>query len=308
MDNQKLLYGFNDILSRLHNGETLDGLINNLSGGRFANTADFEERFICGEQVDDTYTGDEETLGLCVNILNYFDGLTKTHGETANGSFLVPFENVGAFPFEIDTDAQADFYKTNGSNDYVESVMPEAPYSDGGRSVCGKDVPTYAQMKVLAEKMSAAEWETMNDFDWFNASLDDVAEKLSGLSYPYSNTLRALQSMEAREDFSMVLYQVGDISYDFRAILSESGYPDDWYWYDPLYGDVDGNGAITINDATIIQRAVAEMKQLSAFQTELADVDGDGSVTVQDVTCVQDYLAEFASGFGSAGKSYYEGW
>ena len=33
MDNQKLLYGFNDILSRLHSGETLDGIIYNLTDG-----------------------------------------------------------------------------------------------------------------------------------------------------------------------------------------------------------------------------------------------------------------------------------
>ena len=306
MDNQKLLYGFNDILSRLHKGETLDGLINNLSGGRFANTADFEERFICGEQVDDTYTGDEETLGLCVNILNYFDGLTKTHKKTANGSFLVPFENVGAFPFEIDTDAQADFYKANGSNDYVESVMPDVPYSDGGRSICGKDVPTYAQMEVLAEEMSAAEWDTIKDFDWVKASLDDVAEKLDGLYCTFSNTLRALQCMEGREDFPMALYEAGNVNFDIRAIISQTEYPLDWYWYDPLYGDVDGDGVITVRDATIIQRAGVEMKQLSTFQKELADVDGDGSVTIQDVTCVQTYLAEYSNGFGSTGKAYYE--
>ena len=308
MDNQKLLYGFNDILSRLHSGETLDGIIYNLTDGRFADTADFENRFICGEQVDDAFVGDEETIGLCVNILNYFDGLSKAHGETANGSFLVPFENVGAFPFEIGSDAQADFYKANGSNDYVVSVNPDVPYSDGGRSVCGKDVPTYAQMKVLAEEMSAAEWETIKDFDWVNASIDDAAEKLGGLKYPIFNTQKALQCMEAREDFSMVLYQVGDISYDFRAILSESGYPDDWYWYDPLYGDVDGDGAITISDATIIQRAGIDLKQLSTFQKELADVNGDGRVSVLDTTCIQKYLAEYVSGYGITGKSYYEGW
>ena len=305
MDNQKLLYGFNDILSRLHNGETLDGVIYSLTDGRFADTADFEKRFICGEQVDDAYIGDEETLNLCVNILNYFDGLTKTHGETANGSFLVPFENVGAFPFEIDSDAHAEKYKANGSNDYVESVKPAVPYSDGGRSICGKDVPTYAQMEEFAEEMSAAEWETIKDFDWVNAPIDDAAERLEGLNYPISNTSKALQCMEGREDFLMVLYEVGDISYDFRAIVSESGYPLDWYWYDPLFGDVDGDGAITISDATIIQRAGIDLKQLSTFQKELADVNGDGRVSVLDTTCIQKYLAEYTSGCGKTGESYY---
>lgn len=306
MDNQKLLYGFNDILSRLHSGETLDSIINNLTDGRFEDTADFEDRFICGEQVNDTYSGNEETLGLCVSILNYFDELTKTHGETASGSLLVPFENVGVFPFEIDSDTQSDIYKSNGSNDFVASVKLDVPYSDGGRSICGKDVPTCAQMEALAEENAAAEWEKIKDFDWVHASLDDVAEKLKELTYPISNLLKALQYMEVRDDFSMALVEIGDISFDFSAIIRDSEYPDDWY--DPLYGDVDGDGAITISDATIIQRAGIDLKQLSTFQKELADVNGDGRVSVLDTTCIQKYLAEYVSGYGITGKSYYEGW
>ena len=304
MDNQKLLYGFNEILSRLHDGETLDGIIYSLTDGRFAKTADFEERFICGEQVNGTYSGDEETLGLCVNILNYFDGLTKTHGETASGSLLVPFENVGAFPLDIDSDTQADVYQSNGSNDFAASVKLDAPYSDGGRSICGKDVPTCDQMYVLAEEKAAAEWETIKDFDWVNASLDDVAEQLEGLTCPFSNTLKALEAMESRADFQMALYEISDISFDFSAIVRESGYPFDRY-YEPLYGDVDGDGTITIIDATIIQRALADLHHLSAFQQELADVDSDGEVSVLDATYIQRYLAGIPTERNRTGEPYY---
>ena len=304
MDNQKLLYGFNDILSRLHSGETLDSIINSLTGGRFEDTADFEERFIRGEQVNDTYIGDKETLGLFVKILSYFDGLTKTHGETASGSLLVPFENVGSSPFEIDTDTQADIYRANGSNDFAASVKLVAPYSDGGRSICGKDVPTCAQMYVLADELAAAEWETIKDFDWVNASLDDVAEQLEGLTCPVSNVPKALQAMESRADFQMALYEISDISFDFSAIVSESGYPYDWY-YEPLYGDVDGDGTITIIDATIIQRALADLHHLSAFQQELADVDSDGEVFVLDATYIQRYLVDILSERNRTGEPYY---
>lgn len=308
MDNQKLLYGFNDILSRLHNGETLDSIIINLTDGRFEDTADFEDRFICGEQVNDTYSGDEETLGLCVSILNYFDELTKTHGETASGSLLVPFENVGVFPFEIDSDTQSDIYQPNGSNDFVESVKLDAPYSDGGRSICGKDVPTCDQMYELAETLAAAEWDEIKDFDWVHSSFDDAAEKLKGLTCPFTNVKKALQAMESRMDFPMALVEVSDISFDFRSIVRESGYPDDWYWYNPLYGDVTGDGAVTISDVTLIQRACVSLNLLSTFQQELADVDGDGVVSVLDALCIQRYIAEYTSGCGSTGESYYTWW
>lgn len=304
MDNQKLLYGFNEILSRLHNGETLDDIINSLTDGRFENTADFEERFIRGEQVNGAYSGDEETLGLCVNILNYFDGLTKTYEETASGSLLVPFENVGEFPLDIGSDTQADIYQPNGSNDFVASVKLNAPYTDGGRSICGKDVPTCAQMYELADELAAEEWETIKDFDWFHASLDDVTEKLQDLTYPVSNTLRALQAMENRDDFSMALYEVSDISFDFSYIVRNSGYTYDPYYY-PLYGDVDGDGEITICDATIIQRAGVKLKLLSTFQIELADVDSDGEASVLDTTFIQRYLVGMLSDRNRTGESYY---
>ena len=305
MDNKKLLYGYNEILSRLHSGETLDDLIHSLTNGRFENTADFQQRFICGEQVNDTYSGDEETLGLCVRILNYFAGLTKTHGETASGSILVPFENVGAFPFEIDSVTQADVYKANGSNDFVESVKLDAPYTDGGRSVCGKDVPTCAQMYVLAEEAAVAEWEEVKDFDWVYASLDDVAEKLKGLTCPCSNVPKALQIMEARADFPMALVEISDISFDFSTIVREIGYPYDLYGYIPLYGDIDGDGKITICDATLIQRDKAKLMQLSTFQQELADVDSDSEVSVLDTTYIQMYLAGIQSEGNRTGESYY---
>ena len=68
-----------------------------------------------------------------------------------------------------------------------------------------------------------------------------------------------------------------------------------------LYGDVDGDGVVKINDATAIQRHLAEKegfileKGTDAFKA--ADVDGDGEITVNDVTTIQRYLAEFIDHF-----------
>ena len=56
-------------------------------------------------------------------------------------------------------------------------------------------------------------------------------------------------------------------------------------------GDADGDGAVTILDATAIQRKLAELATAS-FNEAAADVDGDG-LNIIDATKIQRYLAEF---------------
>ena len=71
-----------------------------------------------------------------------------------------------------------------------------------------------------------------------------------------------------------------------------------------IMGDADGNGRITIADATLIQKASIDLEQLSDVRKRTADVNGDGRVSVLDATCVQKYLAEYTDGFGSTGDSF----
>ena len=58
-----------------------------------------------------------------------------------------------------------------------------------------------------------------------------------------------------------------------------------------LRGDADGDGEVTIMDATLIQRRLAEIPTPS-FDERAADVDGDG-LNITDATQIQRYLAEF---------------
>lgn len=71
-----------------------------------------------------------------------------------------------------------------------------------------------------------------------------------------------------------------------------------------IMGDADGDGRITISDATLIQRAGIGLEQLSEVRAKAADVNGDGRVSVLDATCVQKYLAEYTEGTGSTGSSF----
>ena len=57
-----------------------------------------------------------------------------------------------------------------------------------------------------------------------------------------------------------------------------------------LRGDADGDGVVTIRDATTIQRRLVEIPTPS-FDERAADVDGNG-LDITDTTKIQQYLAE----------------
>ena len=67
---------------------------------------------------------------------------------------------------------------------------------------------------------------------------------------------------------------------------------------DCMVGDINGNGTVTIDDATMVQKAVAEMVVLTGAQTLAADADGDGVVNINDATMIQKYIAELVDHLG----------
>lgn len=62
-------------------------------------------------------------------------------------------------------------------------------------------------------------------------------------------------------------------------------------------GDVDGDGRISINDATAVQRAAAERITLTEEQFVRADVNKDGKANVNDLTDLQRYLSGYITSF-----------
>ena len=65
----------------------------------------------------------------------------------------------------------------------------------------------------------------------------------------------------------------------------------------PVIGDPDGDGKITVMDATMIQMYCAEMIGATEAQKKQMDVNGDGQITVMDATVLQRYLAEYLYAF-----------
>lgn len=58
-----------------------------------------------------------------------------------------------------------------------------------------------------------------------------------------------------------------------------------------IAGDANGDGKISITDATIIQKHLARLSTLSGKNISAADLNGDGKITVADATIIQKKLA-----------------
>lgn len=70
-----------------------------------------------------------------------------------------------------------------------------------------------------------------------------------------------------------------------------------------VYGDVNGDGDITVVDATLVQKHVVQLETLSADKQILADVNGDNTISVVDATLIQKYVVRL-EGWGRAGDVY----
>ncbi len=59
-----------------------------------------------------------------------------------------------------------------------------------------------------------------------------------------------------------------------------------------IRGDADGDGVVTINDVTAIQRHIAGLEYLTYNQSKAANIN-NGALDISDATAIQMYLASY---------------
>ena len=74
-----------------------------------------------------------------------------------------------------------------------------------------------------------------------------------------------------------------------EATLEISGEP----YQGAMLGDVDGDGELTVNDATFIQRVLADIEIPFELDEDVADMDGNGKVELIDATLIMYNLIRF---------------
>lgn len=72
---------------------------------------------------------------------------------------------------------------------------------------------------------------------------------------------------------------------------------------DCRYGDANGDGIITIEDISAIQKHTANINSICDDYLALSDINDDGSINVSDATLLQMYLVNYNK-CGNAGKIY----
>ena len=117
-------------------------------------------------------------------------------------------------------------------------------------------------------------WYTLSSPRKFIKSDGTDADYGSGVDYKLFTT-----DAEGNKDYS-ALYDLKDIANKIRS-----------FYGDLLLADADGDGEVTILDATYIQRYLAEIT-IETFNEMSADVDSDKDVTIVDATYIQRYLAD----------------
>lgn len=130
------------------------------------------------------------------------------------------------------------------------------------------------------------------------ADVVDIKESLIDRAYENSKNCTGAQKMmfemnpDGKDGFSIDNYPI-------KALLA----PASGYGKQTVIGDVNSDGAVTIDDATTMQRFIAKSIELTAEQQKAADTNGDGTVSIPDVTCVQKHLAGYKSGCGKTGET-----
>ena len=153
VDSEKLRLGLNDILKKLHNGETLDQVIAEVSGGAYADANDFEARFIKGTEEQ----GDEASLAFCANLLNYLEEVSGPDGKGITGSILFDFADQESI--DPTKKEESDLFNVIGCNVFVESDADiSVPYTDGGYHKRGDEVHTNAEVVEYTAGLVAMEW------------------------------------------------------------------------------------------------------------------------------------------------------
>lgn len=116
--------GLGIILNKLHDGSSLDSVINEVSGGTYTSTSDFENKF-----------GDS-------NSCTFIHNLTSIVGNTGNGSVIT--DNLTDSDVLSDAPTTASLFSLDTVNDEVKNIYPSGvtAFEGGTKTKSASGIPT----------------------------------------------------------------------------------------------------------------------------------------------------------------------
>ena len=238
-DSSVLRSGFNTILTRLHDGETLDAVIADISDGNFSSTDDFTERFIKGDwniieasEADPCKGMDNNSSQFTADLMNYLESLDVKYGHPVTCSILYDFDDPREYVLDISKKSTAEFYKPTLSGDYELIIDLPEPYTDGGKSAAGTLTPSREELYAFVKAEAEKEWAEF-DAESFNSAGTKEAAAMTAILNSPSNFLKAAALAQERVDCNALLtYIIYTKPKAFDTFLDNSIKYDDSFIYD----------------------------------------------------------------------------
>ncbi len=279
LDSSVLRDGVNTILKRLHEGETLDAVIEDISSGTFADTTDFEQNFI---------KGSDHSADFCTDFLNHMRSLAQdeTREFLPSGSILFPFDSDYSGMFDRTKDGESNLYRIVDSNRLEESTADMSYVTDAGRSLSYNDY--VAELRIVEEEKAKLTAQT----EIYNAIADEVApgESLNATVYEYiMNAVFEAQIVD-EETRQTILETAKKMQAELTADAAEQAAEDSFDTSDDVFSDeyeesypgdpaaLEGDGDPNYYETDVDSGDESDVQYEESYPGDPAALEGDGDI------------------------------
>ena len=191
-------------------------------------------------------------------------------------------------------------YNTYGTGrNAVVDIFPFAAENNCGAGTYhltspGRLVANYSSVKPAAyasNEDGSAVVAVKATFKVINANAGTTTVNCLVDTFTYCDIIERNPYMKSVAVFNKVVDNTNKAKGEYSTEITAAGGSD----VELLLGDVDKNGTVEINDATMLQRYLSEY--ITSVDSRVADVTRDGKVNVKDVTEIQRYVAQLRDKF-----------
>ncbi len=142
-------------------------------------------------------------------------------------------------------------------------------------------------LTLLLKNINIPTHSWSGDYQFRVVLYNKYSEELGKILATNGNEGNIKVTLEPDTTYYLGVWDPDGTSGEYNVILAES----------VLLGDVNLDGNVKIQDATLIQKYLAKFVELDAQQLTTADVTEDGKVNIKDATAIQKYIAKIQISF-----------
>lgn len=135
---------------------------------------------------------------------------------------------------------------------------------------------------LLVKNINIPTHSWSSDLQFRAVIYNQYSEELGKVLATNGNESSVKVTLEPNTTYYIKVWDPEGTKGDYNVLLAES----------MILGDTNLDGNVKIQDATLIQKALAKLATLDSKQNTLADATEDGKVNIKDATAIQKYLAK----------------